>query len=269
VGTEIISGSGHMETLSEAIWFSEKRKELMFLLLQGSKSSEEIEKQMGASWRSMMLPVKELKENDLLFHEDGKYKLSSIGRLVAENAKPIADIMDVLDKNIDYWANRNLKVIPPRLCRRLGELNRFSLIEPELKDMFELPTEVVDSISRSNHIMSVLSFFHPSYLSIYTEVASKGTELSLVLTEPVWERIKEDFQNEKDKLEKMDNVQLFLYRNDFTPPSIVVTDLFLLLSLFNKEGRYDHRDILSFDGTALQWGKEFFLHYLESSKKVL
>jgi predicted transcriptional regulator len=265
---EIISGSGRMETLSEAIWFSEKRKELMFLLLQGSKSSEEIEKEMGVSWRSMMLPVKELKEINLLFHENSKYTLSSIGRLVAENAKPISDIMNVLDKNTDYWANRNLKVIPSGLCRRLGELGQFSLIEPELKDMFELPTKVVDSISRSNHIMSVLSFFHPSYLSIYTEVASKGTELSLVLTESVWERIKEDFQNEKNQLEKMNNVQVFLYRNDFTPPSIVVTDLFLLLSLFNKEGRYDHRDILSFDETALQWGEDLFLHYLNNSRKV-
>lgn len=257
-----------METLSEAIWFSEKRKELIFLLLQGSKSSEEIEKQMGVSWRSMMLPVKELKEMDLLLHENSKYSLSSIGRLVAENAKPIAGIMDVLDNNIDYWANRNLKVIPPGLRKRLGELNCFSLIEPELKDMFELSPKVVDSISRSNYIMSVLSFFHPSYLSIYTEVALKGTQLSLVLTESVWERIKEDFQNEKDQLEKMDNVQVFLYPNDFTPPSIVVTDLFLLLSLFNKQDRYDHRDILSFDERALQWGKELFLYYLDNSKKV-
>ena len=107
-----------METLTETIWFSEKRKELMFLLLEGAKTSEEIENIMGVSWRSMMLPVKELKEMDLLLHEDTKYKLSSIGRLVAENAKPVSDIMDIMDKNTDYWASRDLKAIPRRLCRR-------------------------------------------------------------------------------------------------------------------------------------------------------
>lgn len=258
-----------METLSEAIWFSEKRKELMFLLLEGPKTSEEIESKMGVSWRSMMLPVKELKEMDLLLHENSKYGLSSIGRLVTENAKPISDIMNVLDMNTDYWANRNLKMIPQGLSRRLGELGSFSFIEPELKDMFELSAKVVESISRSTSIMSVLSFFHPSYLSIYSEVASKGTELSLVLTESVWKRIEEDFQKEKDQLEEMDNVQVFLYGNGFAPPTIVLTDVFLLLSIFNKEGRYDHRDILSFDESALQWGKDLFTHYLESSMKVI
>lgn len=258
-----------METLSEVIWFSEKRKELMFLLLEGPKTSNEIERKMGVSWRSMMLPVKELKEMELLLHEDNKYKLSSIGRLVAENAKPISDIMDTLDRSTDYWANRNLKVIPAGLCKRLGELSNFSLIEPELKDMFELPTKIVDSISKSNHIMSLLSFFHPSYLSIYTKIALKGTGLSLVLTESVWTRIEEDFQQEKEQLKKMDNVQLFLYSDEFTPPTIVVTDIFLLLSIFNKEGMYDHRDILSFDATALQWGKDLFAYYLDSSRKVV
>lgn len=258
-----------METLTETIWFSEKRKELMFLLLEGAKTSEEIENIMGVSWRSMMLPVKELKEMDLLLHENTKYKLSSIGRLVAENAKPVSDIMDILDKNTDYWASRDLKAIPRRLCRRLGELGNFSLIEPELKDMFELPEKYVTSISRSTHIMSVLSFFHPSYLAMFSEMALKGVEISLLLTESVWQRIKEDFQEHKDQLENIGNAHVFVYQHEPAPPAIVATDVFLLLSIFNKEGRYDHRDILSFDASALQWGKELFLHYVENSMKVI
>ncbi len=258
-----------METLSETIWFSEKRKELMFLLLEGPKTSEEIETKMGIAWRSMMLPVKELKEMDLLVHDNGRYMLSSIGRLVTENAKPVSDIIDVLDKNTDYWASRNLKLIPRRLRRRLGELGNFSLIEPELKDMFELPEKYVSSISRSTHILSVLSFFHPSYLSLFSEMASKGVETSLLLTESVWQRIKEDFQEQKDQLENIDNAHVFVYQDGSVPPAIVVSDYFLLLSIFNKEDKYDHRDILSFDAGALQWGKELFLHYVENSMKVI
>lgn len=241
----------------------------MFLLLEGPKTSEEIETKTGVAWRSMMLPVKELKEMDLLVHENSRYMLSSIGRIVAENAKPVSDIMDVLDKNTDYWANRDLKLIPRGLRRRLGELGNFSLIEPELKDMFELPEKYVASISRSTYIMSVLSFFHPSYLSIFSEMASKGIEISLLLTESVWQRIKEDFQEQKYRLENIGNVHVFVYQHGSAPPSIVVTDVFLVLSIFNKEGRYDHRDILSFDKSALQWGKELFIHYAESSMKVI
>ncbi|WP_298684260.1 winged helix-turn-helix domain-containing protein [uncultured Methanomethylovorans sp.] len=258
-----------METLAETIWFSEKRKELMFLLLEGAKTSEEIETKMGVSWRSMMLPVKELKEMDLLVFEDTKYKLSTIGRLVTENAKPVSDIMNILDKNTDYWASRDLQAIPRKFCRRLGELGDFSLIEPELKDMFELPESYVASISRSSHIMSVLSFFHPSYLSMFSDMASKGIEISVLLTESVWQRIKEDFQEQKGRLENIDNAHVFVYQHGSIPPGIVVTDVFLLLSIFNKQGRYDHRDILSFDASALQWGKDLFLHYVEGSMKVI
>jgi predicted transcriptional regulator len=104
---------------------------------------------------------------------------------------------------------------------------------------------------------------------MYCEVASKGTKISLLLTDSVWERIEEDFQNQKSILEKMDNVQILIYQNEFVPPTIIVTDVFLLLSILNKEDKYDHRDILSFDVNALKWGRELFIHYLESSFKVI
>jgi predicted transcriptional regulator len=45
--------------------------------------------------------------------------------------------------------------------------------------MFELPTKIVEPYG-SNHLMSLLSFFHPSYRSIYAKVALKGTRLSLI-----------------------------------------------------------------------------------------
>lgn len=257
-----------METFSETIWYSEKRKNLLLLLLEGPKTSEEIGYRMGVSWRSMMLPVKELKEMDLLLQEDDIYMLSTIGRLLIENMKPIADIIEVLDKNIDYWADRNLKVIPKNLCRRLGELGNFSFIEPGLKDMFELPTKVVNSLSGSTYVMSVISFFHPSYLPIYTTISSKGNQVTLVFTESIWERIEKDFKNEIDEFKKYTNVEFFIYSGTFTPPSIIITDVFMLLSIFDKKNKYDHRDILIFDERAFHWGKELFFHYLHSSKKM-
>lgn len=258
-----------MEKFSEAIWFSEKRKNLLLLLLEGPKTSQEIESEMKVSWRSMTLPVKELKEMDFLLQEDNTYRLSPIGQILMENAKPIANTMEVLDKNMDYWTNRNLKVIPQNLRTRLGELGDFSFIEPGLKDMFELPTEVVDSLYKSTFVMSMISFFHPFHLSIYTDILSKGTKLWLVLTESVWARIEEDFKNEADQFKKEDNIEIFIYNGEFTPPSIIISDVFLFLSIFNKENKYDHRDILSFDERTFLWGKELFSYYLHSSKKVI
>ena len=258
-----------MKTFSEVIWFSKKRRNILLLLLEGPKTLEEIEYEMKVSWRSMILPVKELKEMDLLLQKDDMYSLSIIGRLLIENTKPIAEIIEVLEKNMDYWKDRNLKAIPQNLRTRLGELDNFSFLEPGLANMFELPPKVVDSLYMSTNVMSIISFFHPSYLPIYTDISSKGTKLSLLLTESVWTRLEKDFNNEMDQLKNNDNVDLFIYIGELTPPAIICSDVFLFLSIFNEEDKYDHRDILSFEEKAFNWGKELFYQYIHSSKKVI
>ncbi len=56
--------------------------------------------------------------------------------------------------------------------------------------------------------------------------------------------------------------------NIITPGAISVTDNLLLLSFFNKKGFFDHKKVISFEETAREWGREFFMHYKQFSEEV-
>ena len=92
-------------TLLDLILLSEKRKNVLLLLLEGPKDIETIKKALNASATAVQPQVKKLKEQHLVVQEKNLYKLSEIGRIVAEKMKPLVDTLSVLEENTDYWAD--------------------------------------------------------------------------------------------------------------------------------------------------------------------
>jgi predicted transcriptional regulator len=262
-------GVKHMESsLTETIWFSEKRRKILLLLLDGPKGPEEMKKAFGVSWRSLILPLKELKEAELICNPEGTYELSYIGKLIAETVKPINGILKLFEKDTDYWVKRDLDAIPCHLLNRIGEIRDCIISEPELNDMFEPSAEFTEGLLCSKHVHSVFSIYHPLYPSLYNELAEMGTEVSIVLTEAVFERMKEDRKEELKKMRNSENINLFLYEKELCPPSIVVTDNLFSASFFNVSGMYDHRDIIGFSKSSLKWGEEMFNHYRNMATEI-
>lgn len=50
--------------------------------------------------------------------------------------------------------------------------------------------------------------------------------------------------------------------------ALSVTDDLMLIAFFNKDGVFDHKKVISFEKSALQWGKDLFEYYRERSEKV-
>ncbi len=255
-------------SFTETVWFSEKRRKILLLLLEGTKSTEEMKEAFGVNWRSLILPLKELKEEQLIENPEGEYILSDIGKVIAENSKPINGMLDLFGMDTDYWSKRDLNSIPEYLLDRIGEIEECMIVEPELNQMFEPPEEFNSALMNSEHIHSVFSIYHPLYPPLFTELDEKGTEMSFVLTESVLERMREDNKEELEQMESSENTKLFLYRNEIFPPFIVVTDNLFSASFFNIQGRYDHRDIMCSSQSSLLWGEELFSYYQEESDEI-
>ena len=255
-------------SLTEIVWFSEKRRKVLLLLLSGPKSPEEMKKEFRVEWRSLILPLKELKEEGLIHNLEGSYELSTIGKLIVENVKPIEGILNLFGKDTDYWVKRDLNAIPEYLLERIGEIDDSKITEPELNDMFEPPKEFIELLMNSKHVYSIFSIYHPLYPSLYSKLAEKGTEISIILNEAVLERMHEDRQEELKKIQSFENIKLFLYEKELCPPPIVVTDNLFSASFFNDQGMYDHRDIMSFSQSSLKWGEELFKYYQKMAIEI-
>ena len=256
-------------SLCDTIWLSEKRKNLLLLLMEGPRDIEQIKTSLNVTSKAMMPQIKILKKQGLVLQNENTYMLSEIGKLVVGNMLPLLNTLEVLEENKEYWTSRNTSVIPQEQFMRLGELGECMVIEPDLNHLFDLPREFTENLIKSRCIMSSLSYYHPLYSSLYSRLAKSGAEMEIVLTKSVFDRLKNDCRDELETLLDSENTVVKVCEENLKLPTIAVTEKFMYICLFDKQGKYDHRKVMSFDASALRWGRELFIHYSELSQKVI
>lgn len=265
VDTPVIKMSS---SLIDLIFNSEKRKNVLLLLMEGRKSRDEIKTSLNVTSTALIPQIKKLKEQGLVIQDNDHYILSNMGKVLVENMMPLLNAVDVFEENSSYWLNRDLNGIPGNILKRFGELGNYLIIEPDLNYLFEFPAEFTENIGKSSYIRAFNAYFHPEYPSLYSALAEKGIDFSLVLSKSVYERMHHDYPEEVSKFLQMENTDLAISKETSGLATLVTTDRFLFLCFFDNRGQYDHRIIMSFDSRALKWSRELFDHYKERSECI-
>lgn len=117
------------------------------------------------------------------------------------------------------------------------------------------------------NILEINCFYWTSSGTAPTARPKSGTEVHLILDEKIYNRLKNDFEEEYNVLLE-NNVSLYIYSDKIRPSSFMATDNFLLLKLFEKDGEFDHRKIISFTPSALEWGNELAQYYIDRPTKI-
>jgi predicted transcriptional regulator len=255
-------------SLINIVWYSEKRKNLLLLLKEGPRDIDKIKTSLNETSRSIMPQIKKLLQKKLIVQNGDDYCLSEIGELIVENIGPLLDTMRVIEENKDFWITRDLSTLPPHLFNRLGEIGHYLLIEPELNRIFELPREFKDNLLKSKKVSTFISYVHPQIPYLYLELAEKGVTLSLFMTDIAFQKLNSEYVTEMKKILSYSSVEVYLCHENERLPTLVVTGGFVYLCFLNVEGRYDHRDIISFDESALQWGTDLIEYYRSKSERV-
>lgn len=256
--------------LLDLILFSEKRKDFLLLLKEGPKNIEEILEKLQVPRTALLPQVKKLKEEDLVIREEGIYRLSTIGEIVVEKMQPLLDTLSVFETNEEFWADRKLASIPPHLIKRISELGDYRVIEPDLSHTFDLNEEFVKNLSSSSYVHMFCSYFHPHFPNLFLNLARKGIEVSLILSEAVYLRLVEDFKEEGKELLSTENSSLYILEKKEvkTPALVAAANRVISLGLFNESGRFDRQYVISFEPRAVKWGEELFGYYRDMSREI-
>lgn len=257
------------DSLLDMIFLSEKRKNVILLLLEGPKDMNTIKKTLKASATSVQPQIKMLKEKHLLVQDKDTYRLSEIGKIIAEKMKPLLDTLSVIEENADYWADRDISKIPVYLLHRIGELGHCITVEPEIDHMFEMIPEYVKNAEKSRKFETLISYFHPLFPSFFRGLAQKGISVSLILPESILKRwAEDDYIEQTTQFLKLENTKLMVCKDCEKIPTVVAADNFMGISLFPKEGTFDRRFVMCFERGALAWGKELYDSYAQDSEQI-
>jgi predicted transcriptional regulator len=255
--------------LLELIFLSEKRKDLILFLKENPKTIEEIKTYLNTSLVGVLPQLKKLRENSLVLRDRGFYSLSPLGIAVAGRMQAMVDVLNVFGKNYDYWTSHSVECIPDFLRERIGELSKCTFSEPpDRTRLFEPHREFVENLKKSKKIKGTASIFHPLYPSLFLAFAKMGMEVSLIVTPPVYERTKAEFEAELREFLKFENASFYVCSKKMEL-SHVATDRFLSLTLPFSDGTFDHKeDILCFDPAGIKWGEDLFDHYRNLSDEI-
>lgn len=255
--------------LIELIFLSDKRKQLLLFLKTGPKNMDEITEALQAASTSILPQIKKLKDTSLVVQEDKIYTLSPIGKVLVEKMEPLISTIELFEENFDYWSEKDLQGIPPSFRKRLGELGKCKLIQPDLDRMFELDPEVVENLSKSGRVLEAIAYFHQPLISLCQELAKKGTEFTFLLSESVFERYSMDYTEDFRLMMSLDNVKFYRYPGELKIANLAVSEKFFLISLFPKNQRhFDRENLVSYEPSAIQLGTELFDELLLESTLV-
>ncbi|WP_369425118.1 helix-turn-helix transcriptional regulator [Methanothrix sp.] len=255
-----------MSDILSVVTASEKRKNLLLLLRNGPRTMDEIRAILNVTTTGMLPQIKILTEHGLVTKERGEYRLTVLGEIISAHLKDLVDTLDVLEREETYWRDHDLSAIPPHLRMRIRELAGYRLISSGEEELYESHHEFLEKIRHSQRVHGFSPVLHPVYPRFFLDLARKGTEITLILTESVYEKCQRQYGEMLEEGMRYENARLQISNEEFRF-AFVVTDIFFSLTLFFRDGRFDTKvDLNSLDSNALKWGEDLFTYCLERSR---
>lgn len=250
------------------ILFSEKRKNLLLFLRNGSKTLDEIKESLNVTSSGIIPQLRKMEERGLIYRKNKNYSLTDIGLVIAKSFDRFNRIVETFEKNRKFWEDHEISGIPEEFLLRIYELGDYEIIEGDEANIFKPHEEYIKNLSKARWVRGVFPVLHPDYPKIIIMLARNGADISIIMPENVLKRIRENYLLELEKGLSYENVRFFVC-NKKVEVAFTVTDFFLTLRLFMKDKTYDfYRNIMSYDKSALAWGYDLYRYFEKQSKLV-
>ncbi|MDK2911661.1 MAG: hypothetical protein PWR29_618 [Methanolobus sp.] len=255
--------------LISTVFLSEKRKNTLLMLMEQPATIDEIKESLTGTTSAIMAQMKILLEQGLIEQTSDEYRLTYIGKIILRKIKPLIEALTVLEENKEYWESRDMSAIPDPILDRIGDLGQIMVYQPDLNHLFEPPAALLNSLRQSVSVSTFYSYFCPSCPMNYSDLAKRGVNFNLMLTRSVYNRLKEEYTEQYNAMMDSPSSNMFICEdNSIRLGALSITDNLMLIAFFNKQGIFDHKKVITFEESALQWGLDLFNEYRQMAEKV-
>ncbi|MCL2862605.1 MAG: winged helix-turn-helix domain-containing protein [Methanimicrococcus sp.] len=252
------------ESISDVLFLSEKRRQILLFLLEGPKTIDDIKIHLNSKSSPIMVQIRILIRNFLIQEKNGVFFLTPLGSYTVKEMKNILDMFLIFDAAPKYWAEADFSALPPHLISRIGELGKTKLYYPDKAHIFDRTDVVEQNLGKSESLIEISSIFRKEYISEFLDLAEQEVAVSFILTQIVIDRLANDYPEVYYKYMRYNNVRFFVC-SEIKLASCTITDKFISMSFFNKSGYFFNHDLVTFDKRAKEWGSQMFHHFRSRS----
>lgn len=252
---------------------SSVRVKIMITLMDGPKKTSQLRELTGIPSSTISHGISGLEKQRIVSRNVDNYYLSEIGQILALKLEDMIKTLTVLKKFQNLWLNHEINDIPNELLMNIGDLSDSEFIEAEKANIFKAHGMFIDILLQSRIIKGVSTIFHPDFTKTFLEILdNKEVKVELILSEAVLKQTIKNL-NPRDlkdfiKLNSSESINLWLL-NEEVKVAFTVTDKYLSLGLYTKDGVYDtSRGLISKNNDAILWANDLFEYYRQKSDKI-
>lgn len=255
------------KALLDVLFSSGKRKDTLLLLQDGPQEMDFLLRSLATTRQSLLPQIKILEEHFLVDHYDDTYELTTIGKLIVDEMRPLVDTLDVLDADIDYWGTHDFDFIPPYLLERISELKDSTVINPSLMELYNLH-KTYHKDKTPEYVYSVGNIFYPDYRSRFTEMIDNNITINYIASEDLFDKVRTESHEHLKFFIESGYFKLYVYRQKMNFLFFTFDDYHIVITPLKKDGSVDNKYIMCSTEDALKWGKDLFDHYLKDSTPI-
>lgn len=248
---------------------SDLRRNILISLSEHEKSLADLREELKITSTTALHALKELEKRNLTYQDTNKkYAITNIGRVITLKLMDSMIATEALKKHERFWLDHDLSGIPEHLLRNIGWLKNSNLIQINPLDIIKTHSNYLSYLKAAKWIKGVSPIYSPDYTEIFKELVYNKVETILILNEDVFNKSTEMIGVENLNAGiKNSRLEVFIAKEKLSL-AFTVTDSFLSLGLFNKNGIYDTAfDLVATDDLAIKWGVELFNFYIPKARK--
>ena len=254
--------------LVDVILMSEKRKNTLLFLKDGSREMTDILKSLGTTRQALLPQIRILEDHFLVEQSNDTYELTTIGKLIVDEMTPLLDTCDLLDTDIDYWGTHNFDFIPPHLFKRINELEKCKMFSPSITEIYETIKEFHETAKKSRSVFIATTFIHPNIATLFSELLDNNANIHIIFSKELLEKLRSDPDKERIKVFDNELIHMYVYSKKMDFFSFLYNDFDIMMTPLTLNGEFDSKYLMCEGKKALEWGKELFDHFLEDSTPV-
>ena len=238
---------------------STMRTKLLLSLYGNSKNLEELRNELVKPSATILHGLKELESINLVKKVQKYYELTSNGYLLTTNLIKLIENWNSINKSKKFWNQHDLSDIPEEMLKNIYLLKDASYINSTTSDLSNAFNNYIRLISNAKRLKIILPIYSENHFKHLIKQLDENRleHLELIVSRDILKSIKRNklFRNSLLKNKKVHvraierNLKIFL----------TLSDEFMSLTLFFKDGHYDDSQILiAKDKNAQKWAFNLF-----------